>query len=261
MLARMRSSTSTGLTGLAALAVALLGCAPTVDDSARPDEAADPAASSRPSEAGEASVRPGVNDKYYADDAVETWTDKLERERREVIANREAIVAALEVEPGMVVADVGAGTGAFLEDLSEAVGDEGELYAVDIAPPFLEHLRARAEASGLTNVAVVEATDRSVGLPADSVDLLFLCDVYHHLEYPATYLRSLHDALRPDGRLVIVEFEKIPGKTSERMMKHVRQDKATLLAEVTAEGFALTREIESVPLEENYMLEFSRGPR
>ena len=212
-------------------------------------------------DSGEASVRPGVNDKYYADDAAKTWTEKLEGERREVIANREAIVAALDLQPGMAIADVGAGTGAFLEPLSRAIGSEGTLYAVDIAPPFLEHLRARSEAAGLTNVRVVEADERSVNLAAGSVDLLFMCDVYHHLEYPETYLRSLRETLGPDGRLVIVEFAKIPGVTSERMMKHVRQDKPTLLAEVTGEGFVLEREVESVPLEENYMLVFSRGPR
>ena len=95
-------------------------------------------------------------------------------------------------------------------------------------------------------------------LPADSVDLLFVCDVYHHLEYPAAYLRTLHRALRADGRLVIVEFDKVPGKTTPGMMKHVRQDRATLLQEVGAEGFVLEREVDSVVLDENYMLVFRK---
>ncbi len=206
----------------------------------------------------ETSVRPGVNDKYFAEDAANEWTEVLERERRDVITHREAIVAALELAPGMEVADVGAGTGAFLEPVSAAVGSEGRLYAVDIAPPFLEHLRARAEAAGLDNVEVIEGSDRSINLPPASVDLLFMCDVYHHLEYPSLYLRSLRQALRPGGRMIIVEFDKVPGKTSARMMKHVRQDKATLLREVLAEGFVVDHEVESIPFHENYMLVFRR---
>ncbi|MCA9696816.1 MAG: methyltransferase domain-containing protein, partial [Myxococcales bacterium] len=148
--------------------------------------------------------------------------------------------------------------GAFLEPLALAVGPEGKLYAVDIVPSFLEHLRRRADEAGLGNVEVVAAGERDVMLPADSVDLLFVCDVYHHLEYPAAYLRTLHRALRADGRLVIVEFDKVPGKTTPGMMKHVRQDRATLLQEVGAEGFVLEREVDSVVLDENYMLVFRK---
>ena len=202
------------------------------------------------------SVRPGINERYFEDGAVEQWSEVLERERREVIALRDQIVAELALEPGMVVADIGAGTGAFISALSASVGDEGTVYAVDIVPAFLAHLEARAREEGVGNLELIEATPTDASLPEASVDLLFMSDVYHHIEYPSIYLQSLYRALRPGGRLVIVEFDRIPGKTSERMMKHVRQDQATLVAEVTAEGFVLEREIESIPFEENYMLEF-----
>ena len=206
------------------------------------------------------SVKPGVNDRYFEAGAVETWTDTLERERREVIAHRDEIVAALELAPGMILADVGAGTGAFLAPLSRGVGEAGRVYAVDIVPAFLEHLRERAASEGLGNVEVVAATPTDASLGPETVDLLFLCDVYHHIEYPSTYLPTLSRALRPDGRLVVVEFARIPGVTSERMMKHVRQDQATLVAELAAAGFHLEREITQVPLTENYMLVFSKMP-
>lgn len=247
-----------------------LGCAgttaaPTAPDvraaASEPDAAvtSEPsAASEEPSETPLVSVRPHVNDPYMEAGAVETWTGRLERERREVIAKRDAIVAALALEPGMVVADIGAGTGAFLQALSAELGEQGKLYAVDIAPQFLDHLRERASSEGLANVEVIEGSASASNLPDASVDVLFLCDVYHHLEYPSVYLRSLWQTLRPDGRLIIIDFEKIPGKTSEAMMKHVRQDQATLLAEVSAEGFVLEREVDSVELEENYMLVFRK---
>jgi cyclopropane fatty-acyl-phospholipid synthase-like methyltransferase len=204
------------------------------------------------------SVRPHVNDKYSEPGAVETWTERLEREKREVIAKRDEIVAALALEPGMVVADIGAGTGAFMPALSVELGEGGTLYAVDIIPQFLTHLRERAASEGLANVVVIEGSATATKLPEASVDLLFICDVYHHFEYPAVYLRSLYQSLRPDGRMVIVEFDKVPGKTSAAMLKHVREDKPTLLAEVTAEGFVLEREIDSVELDENYMLVFHK---
>lgn len=204
------------------------------------------------------SVRPGVNDRYFEPDAIESWTARLEVERRDVIASRDEIVAALELEPGMVVADIGAGTGAFLAPLSVGIGADGTLYAVEIVPAFLEHLQARAEQEQLRNVVVVEGTATAVMLPDASIDLMFLCDVYHHIEYPSVYARSLHRALRADGRLIVVEFERIPGKTSPSMLEHVRQDKATLIAELVAEGFVLEREITDVPLRENYMLVFRK---
>ncbi|PRQ08651.1 class I SAM-dependent methyltransferase [Enhygromyxa salina] len=211
-----------------------------------------------PEPGGLVSVHPGINDRYFEDDAVKVWTDTLEAERREVIAERDQIVAALELTPGSTIADIGAGTGAFLAALSAGVGEAGTLLAIEIVPVFAAHLRERARAEGLSNVVVVEASATDVGLEPDSVDLLFMCDVYHHIEYPGVYLPTLYRALRPGGRLVIVEFDRIPGKTSERMMKHVRQDQATLTAEVTAAGFVLDHEIEQVPLDENYMLVFRK---
>jgi ubiquinone/menaquinone biosynthesis C-methylase UbiE len=204
------------------------------------------------------SVRPGVNDPYFEPDAVATWTDKLEGERRDVIASRDEIVAALALTPGMIVADIGAGTGPFLAPISAGIGADGKLYAVDIVPAFLEHLRMRVQAEGLRNVEIVEGTATEAMLADASIDLLFMCDVYHHIEYPSVYARSLHRALRADGRLIVVEFQRIPGKTSVGMLKHVRQDKATLIAELSAEGFVLEREITDVPLRENYMLVFHK---
>jgi predicted methyltransferase len=211
-----------------------------------------------PSEPELVSVRPGVNDRYFELDAISNFTAEFEVERRDVIRSRDEIVAALELSPGMIVADIGAGTGAFLAAISAGIGAGGKLYAVDIVPAFLEHLRTRAEQERLRNVEVIEGTATAVMLPDASIDLMFMCDVYHHIEYPSVYARSLHRALRADGRLIVVEFERIPGKTSPAMLEHVRQDKATLIAELTAEGFVLEREITDVPLRENYMLVFHK---
>ena len=125
--------------------------------------AASPILASGPSVAPEAvdtseprSVRPGINDRYFEQDGLEAAIKQLETERREVAAQREAIVAALDLREGMVVADVGAGTGLFLAPLSRVLGPSGKLYALDIVPHFVAHLRERVAREGLGNVEVVE---------------------------------------------------------------------------------------------------------
>lgn len=208
------------------------------------------------------SVRPGINDRYFEQNGLEDAIATLENERREVADERDAIVAALELREGMVVADVGSGTGLFLVALSRALGPSGKLYALDIVPHFVEHLREQVVREALVNVEVIQVTPTDPGLAPDSVDLLFLCDVYHHIEYPSVVLPRLREALRAGGKLVVIDFERIPGKTSEGMMKHVRADQATFIREITAAGFVFERQLgpaEGIDFDENYMLVFGRG--
>lgn len=208
------------------------------------------------------SVRPGINDRYFEPKGLEGARKQLENERREVAAEREAIVAALELREGLVVADVGAGTGLFLAALSGAIGPSGKLYALDIVPEFVVHLRERVASEALDNVEVVAVTPTDPKLAPASVDVLFLCDVYHHIEFPSVVLPRLRTALRPGGRLVVVDFARIPGQTSEGMLEHVRADQATFTREIEAAGFVFIRELgpaEGIELDENYMLVFGRS--
>ena len=208
-----------------------------------------------PTDGSEQSVRPGVNDRYFEDGALDLWVDRFEREKREVVAFRAQIIGVLGLEAGMAVADVGAGTGLYTSGLAAAVGPEGKVYATDIVPAFLERLRERVSSEQLGNVEVVEADPLDPRLPAAGIDLVFMCDVYHHVEYPGPYMRALAATLRPGGRLVLVDFERIEGVTSPRMLKHVRASKETVTEEVTAAGFSLIDEPE-LGLEENYVLRF-----
>jgi ubiquinone/menaquinone biosynthesis C-methylase UbiE len=225
------------------LSLSWIGCASTP---------AAPSGARRPQ--AESSVRPGVNDRYFEPGAAETWTGIFEGESREVSRHRDAIVARLGLTPGEVVGDVGAGTGLFSVPLSRAVGPTGRVYAVDIVPAFLERIARRTRAAGVSNVVTVLGEERSTGLPAASLDLAFLCNVYHHLEYPASYLRSVGAALAPGGRLVVIDFERIEGVTSPRMLRHVRAGKQTVIDEITRAGFRLQREERF--LKENYFLVF-----
>jgi SAM-dependent methyltransferase len=212
-----------------------------------------------PSKQEEASVRPGVNERFLAEDLdVERFVEIFEGESREVFVQRERIVEALALSPGMTVADIGAGTGLFLPDFDREVGSEGRVYAVEISPKFLEHLRERTEREGLSRVELVEALEDSVELPAASVDLAFVCDTYHHFEYPLSTLASLYAAIRPGGSLVILDFDRIPGQSGDWVMGHLRAGKAVFRGEIESAGFRFEREVPVEGLKENYVLRFSR---
>jgi len=235
------------LYGVAALA-------PAQDDPGRIEPTAPPAETE--------SVRPGVNDKFLAEDLdPEDWAGRFEVESREAFASREAVVAALAIEPGQTVADVGAGTGTHLHPFAEAVGEDGRLFAVDLAPAFVARLRDRAAVDGLSQVTPVLCSERSVMLPASSCDLVFNCDTYHHFEFPGRTLGSIYSALKPGGRLAVVDFERIPGVSSEWTLGHVRAGKKTVRAEIEAAGFEFVAEPDVPGLEENYLMIFRKSAR
>jgi ubiquinone/menaquinone biosynthesis C-methylase UbiE len=125
---------------------------------------------------------------------------------------------------------------------SAAVGPSGKVYAVDIAAPFLAHIARRAAAAGARNVEVVRGTARSIALPRASVDLVFVCDTYHHFEHPEQTLASIRRALRPGGALVVVDYRREPGKSAAWVVEHVRADQAAVIAEIEAAGFVRQRD-------------------
>ena len=142
--------------------------------------------------------------------------------------------------------------------MAEAVGPEGWAYAVDISPKFVEHLSSMFDARAVQNVTTVMCDDDSICLPPASVDLAFVCDVYHHFEYPPETLASIHSALTDGGRLVVIDFERIPGVSREWLLGHVRADKQTFASEIRAAGFELIAEREIPGFKENYFLEFRK---
>ncbi len=206
------------------------------------------------------SVKPGINDHYRAADFdPEVWVTRFESESREIFQHRNRLVEFAGLKPGMVVADIGAGTGLFTPLFSKAVGPEGKVMAVDITPGFLELIRSRAEKSGLKNVTTVLCPEDSVGLEPESIDVVFVCDTYHHFEYPKETLASIHAALKPGGRLVIVDFQRIEGVTREWLLNHVRAGEETVKREIVRAGFELEpNQSDDSFLEENYVLIFRK---
>ena len=207
----------------------------------------------------ERSVRPGVNDSYKGDIDVSKWVERFEGESREIFTQRRRIVEAARITPGMTVADIGAGTGLFVAPFAEAVGARGRVFAVDIVPKFLAHIDQRAADYGLSNVETVLCKEDSVELPPGSVDLAFVCDTYHHFEYPGSTTASIHRALRAGGELVVIDFERIPGVGRAWVIDHVRAGKGTVIGEIESVGFELIDDGSSEDfLDENYMIRFRK---
>ena len=204
----------------------------------------------------EKNVNPGINE-YYNDAEFQRWVSVFERPGREVYDKRHTIVESLDLIPGMVVADIGAGTGFYTHLFAEAVGDSGKVYAVDISENFIENILRIAKKQGLINIEGIISTPTSAGLAPASIDLAFICDTYHHFEYPQTMLASIHKSLRPGGKLVIIDFRKQPGVSSGWVMSHVRANEVTVIKEVEAAGFRLMAQQDL--LLSNYFLTFVKN--
>ncbi len=204
----------------------------------------------------EQNVRPGINDYYLADPDYQQWVRVFESPGREVYDKRKTIINALDLQPGMAVADIGAGTGLYTRAFSSEVGPEGTVYAVDIAKNFIDEIVRQAQDAGVNNVVGIVNSAKDAGLEPASIDLAFVCDTYHHFEYPRTMLRSIHQALRPGGSLVIIDFRKIKSFSSNWVMSHTRADRKTVISEVESEGFELIEDMNF--LRTNFYLRFSR---
>lgn len=205
------------------------------------------------------SVRPGINERFLDPKMdVREWIGRFELESREVYAERNAVLEACQLRPGIRVADVGAGTGLYTRLFASAVGKTGWVYAVDISPGFVQHIARRVKEDELTNVTTTLCAEDSIQLPPESIDLTFICDTYHHFEFPEQTLKSIHRALRPGGTLVVVDFERLPGKSREWLLNHVRAGKEVFRQEIETAGFGFVEEVEVDGLDENYLLRFRK---
>jgi len=170
------------------------------------------------------------------------WLDRQEREQEEAPTKA---VAALKLKPGQVVADIGAGSGYYSILLAPAVGPTGKVYATDIQPEMLTLIQKKLAANGIKNVETVLGTVTDPKLPDGSLDLAVMVDVYHELQQPQVFLRALKRTLKPDGRLVLIEFRKedprVPIREEHKMT--VREARA----EVEAEGYRFEKLMDILP--------------
>jgi predicted methyltransferase len=159
----------------------------------------------------------------------------------------------------MTVADIGAGTGLFTRLFAPAVEPGGTVYAIDIASTFIDNILRTCREQGLSNVTGIVNTPTDIGLAANAIDLAFIADTYHHFEYPQPTLASIHQALRSEGRVIIIDFRRDPRISSNWVMGHVRGNKAQVIQEMQAAGFRL---VDDKPLmRTNYFLEFVKSEK
>lgn len=168
------------------------------------------------------------------------WLEREEREREE---RTDLLLPELALKPGMVVADIGAGTGYIARRMAALVGPMGVVYAVDVQPEMIRMLQSLSAKAGLAQVKPVLGAADDVRLPAASVDLAIMVDVYHELEFPREVLASIVRALKPGGRVVFVEYRaedpRVPIKPLHKMSEaQVRREAAVLALnwERTASG-------------------------
>jgi SAM-dependent methyltransferase len=168
----------------------------------------------------------------------------------------DAVIAGLGLAEDAVIADIGAGTGTFTVRFAKAL-PRGKVYANDVEPAMVAHLTARAAAEGLTNVAPVLGTAEDPKLP-EELDLAFVCDVFHHIEAPSSFFGQVLKRLKPEGRLVIVDFKKDAPEGSPGPPKAMRLRSEEVIAALSPLGLVVER-VDETMLEFQYVIVLRRG--
>jgi ubiquinone/menaquinone biosynthesis C-methylase UbiE len=170
--------------------------------------------------------------------------DWLERQEREMEENTSQLLKNLAVKPGMLIADIGAGSGYHSALLSKMVGT-GKVFAVDVEPEMIAYLNERIKQEKLARIVPVLSTEQKVSLPDNTVDMMLLVDVYHVFSYPYEMALSMRAALKSGGKLVLVEFrsedKSVPIKTIHKMSE------AQAIKEFKAAGFSFDKNIDNLP--------------
>jgi len=179
----------------------------------------------------------------------------LMRESRQREEDCETLLAALKVQPGQTVCDMGCGNGFYTLPLAKQVGEGGKVLAVDIQPEMLRLLDERAKEEGIENIELITGTQIDPQLAPGSVDLILLVDVYHEFSHPRQMLEAMHRALKPTGRIALAEFRledrNVPIKRLHKMSKK------QILREYEASGFRLVEEFDKLPWQ--HLMFFSRA--
>lgn len=212
------------------------------------------AASSAP-----AQVAEGANQGYQTREQRAGVARNLGDPEREKRDKPRELVAELDIKEGMTVADIGTGVGFMIPYFLERIGDSGKLYAEDIQQDFLNTVEEKKKDNGWNNVVTILGDERDPKLPAGETDLAFILDAYHHFNYPAESLAAIRESLKPDGRLVVVDFyrsRKHPRMSEERLKDHIRKDRDGFAAEIEDAGFRLVRHFDQLP--HQYVLIFNR---
>ena len=169
------------------------------------------------------------------------------------------ILNALALQLGQNIADIGSGGGYFTLRFADAVGGGGRVYAVDTNPKFLEFIRDNARERGLSNVETIHATGNKLNLPEKSLELVFMRNVYHHLSDRIEYFRNLRGALKPGGKVVVIDYKGRGFFSFRRFFGH-HTPKETILDELNDAGYDLMQEHDILP-EQHFLVYTLKKPK
>jgi predicted methyltransferase len=172
------------------------------------------------------------------------WLERAERETEE---QPQLVIDALEIKPGQTIADLGAGSGYYSFRIAPLVGPTGKVLAVDIEPTMLDAIAQRASREHVANITTVRSSVRDPKLAPHSVDLLFMVDVYHELEYPYEVMSKVREALKPGGRVALIEYR---AEDPAVMIKPVhKMSERQVRREMQAAGFRHVQTVHTLPLQ------------
>lgn len=193
-------------------------------------------------------------------------------EKRDIAKNFAALMRALASQcgystlKGKTVIDIGCGTGLFSFALAEAVGESGRVWGTDVSEGFVS-LCNKKKQSDMNNISFVLTSDKALdGIPTACCDMVLLCDVYHHLEYPTTFMSDVRRVCKPTSVVVLVDFHRDPTKIFSHpenpnwALEHLRADQATFEREIASAGFIKSHEVSVENLRENYVVVFTCNP-
>ena len=169
------------------------------------------------------------------------WLERPEREAEENVNN---LLKNMNIQPGDTLADIGAGSGYHVFKMSPILKN-GLIYAVDIQEEMLEEIQSRIDTQNSNKTAIVLGTEKSVNLPENSVDKILMVDVYHEFNYPYEMMQSIKKALRPNGKVYLVEYRGEDPRVPIKKIHKMTQKQA--VKEMEAAGFKLLRNFENLP--------------
>jgi ubiquinone/menaquinone biosynthesis C-methylase UbiE len=184
----------------------------------------------------------------------EEWIKTLDGETRVASLKIDEVVAAMRLQPGQTVADIGAGTGLLSVPVAKAVGPRGRVFAVEIDAGFFPTIKKRADDNGVANIQTVLGSFTDPKLPVTSVDLAFFHDVLHHVENRGEYLKALARYVSPRGRIFVVDFEG--GKGPHTQQPELQVSREQLAKSMAAAGFTQIDDAKLFP--DKFVLTFAR---
>ena len=213
-----------------------------------------------------AQVATTANEEYRTPALREKAASEMGSNFRGALERSGALVDSLGLNAGDTVADVGTGVGHLLPFILKRIGSSGTIFAEDIYPEFLDKVRKRVADAGWRNVHPVLGTEHDPKLPSNQLDAAILLDTYHHLNYPQEMMRGVRQALKPGGRLFVVDYYRSranPSASLEEVRRHIRLDRDDVVKEIEAQGFSLTKQWDHVPFSWNqtsftYVLVFEK---